>query len=77
MPDFDTFRINKALLRVSSVYRQSNLCLDDINVNNPKYNSELKVRTVITDTYDTYVEWRNYILYLNELLKNPEDVTKT
>lgn len=78
MPDFNTFRMDEQLLGRSFAFRRVNPCLDNINVNNPKYNSNLKVRTIITETFDTYEEWKDYIINgskkdLEKLLNKDED----
>jgi hypothetical protein len=62
MPDFNTFRMNEALLGRSYAFRKLNPCMDGINVNNPKFNKKLKVRTIVHETFDTYEEWIDYIM---------------
>lgn len=61
MPDFETFRINENLVGRLFAIRRTDTCLDRENVNNPKYNKEIKCRTVTTSQFSTFEEWNNYI----------------
>ena len=71
MPDFNTFRMDEYLLGRSHAFRKLNPCLDNININNPKFNPNLKVRTIVNETIDTYEEWVKYIMSCS---KKEEDV---
>ena len=75
MPDFLTFRMNEKLLGRIYAYRKTHPCLDNININNPKYNKELKCNTVSLESINTYEKWIHYVrnsgkINLKKLNKN-------
>lgn len=75
MPDFNTFRINQKLVGQSFALRMANPYLERMNINNPKFNKDIKVRTIEFETFDTYEEWFQYILTCSK--KNFEENVKT
>lgn len=78
MPEFNTFRMNEKLLGRSIAIRRTNPCLDNLNVNNPKFNKEIKVRTVEVETCKTYEDWVKHVLNIGKIkLKDNTDNVKT